>query len=66
MQLWDRDRLLSHEMGESKTGKKIWDWAGIYPKGAIWNGAAPKPVYFGRPVDQTAKHLEQALAHLGS
>jgi hypothetical protein len=64
-QFWDKDRLLSHEMGESKTGKKIWDWAGLYAKGAVWNGAAPQPVYSGGPVDETAKDLEKALAHIG-
>jgi hypothetical protein len=63
IQFWDPDRLLSHEMGESKTGRRIWDWAGIYPHGTVWNGTAPQPVYSGRPVDQTAKDLEAALAH---
>jgi len=62
VQFWDHDRLLSSEMGESTTGKMIWDWAGIYPKGTIWNGTAPEPVYHGRPVMETIKDLEAALS----
>ena len=62
VQFWDHDRLLSNEMSESKTGKMIWDWAGIYATGAVWNEAAPKPVYSGRPVMETLKDLEAALA----
>jgi len=50
-------------MGESKTGRKIWDWAGVYPKGTVWNGAAPQPLYSARPVVENAKDLDAALAH---
>jgi len=63
VQFWDPGRLLSHEMGESKTGRKIWDWAGVYPKGTVWNGAAPQPLYSARPVVENAKDLDAALAH---
>ena len=62
VQFWDKDRLLSHAMGESEKTEMVWDWAGIYTKGATWNGAAPQPVYSGRPVVDTAKQLDAALA----
>ena len=61
VQFWDKGRLLSHEMGESKTGKMLWDWVGVYPKGAAWNGTAPQPFYSGRPVVDAAPDLDRAL-----
>ena len=61
MQFWDSDRLLSHEMGESKTGKMIWDYAAVYPHEAVWNGTAPRPSFSGGPVVGEVRELENAL-----
>lgn len=61
-QFWDKERLLSHEMGESKTGKMIWDYAAIYPHDAVWNGTFPQPSYSGRPVVDHTAELAQALS----
>jgi hypothetical protein len=60
-QFWDSDRLLSHEMGESKTGKMIWDYAAIYPHDAVWNGTFPQPSYSGGPVVEHTAELDQVL-----
>lgn len=48
-------------MGESKTGKMIWDYAAIYPHDAVWNGAAPQPSYSARPVVDHTAELDQAI-----
>ena len=64
VQFWDRDRLLSHAMGEDKTAKPVWDWAGLYPKGAAWNGMPPKPELDGRTIVRVAGDLDKALASL--
>ncbi len=64
VQYWDRDRLLSHAMGEDKTGKPVWDWTGLYPKGAVWNGLPPKPQFDGRTIVRASNDLEKALAQL--
>jgi hypothetical protein len=61
IQFWDKDRLLSHEMGESKSGKMIWDWAGVYGKGAVWNGTVPEPLYSGGPVVEVAGELDRVV-----
>jgi len=63
-QFWDHGRLLSHAMGEDKTGKPVWDWAGLYPKEAAWNGLPPKPQVDGRTIVRVADDLDKALAHL--
>ena len=60
-QFWDRERLLSHEMGESKTGKMIWDYAAVFPHEAVWNGTFPQASYSGRPVVSHVLELENAL-----
>ena len=62
IQFWDRDRLLSHAMGEDANGKPVWDWAGLYAKNASWNGAPPKPLFSGRTVIEVADKLDHALA----
>jgi hypothetical protein len=61
VQFWDKDRLLSHEMGESKSGKMVWDWVGVYRKGVVWNGTAPESYYSGGPVVDAAPELDGAL-----
>ena len=61
-QFWDKDRLLSHDIGESKTGKMIWDWAALYRKGVIWNSTAPQPVFSGSTVIATINDLDAALS----
>ena len=61
VQFWDKDRLLSHEMGESKSGKMLWDWVGVYRKGAVWTGTVPELLYSGRPVVDMAPELDRAL-----
>ena len=57
MQFWDPDRKLSHALGEQSSGKPLWDWVGVYPAGARWQGGAAKPAFSGRTVVDVAGQL---------
>jgi hypothetical protein len=49
-QYWDRKRVLSHQLGEHDRPSVVWDYIAVYPPGATWQDAPPKPVYSSRPV----------------
>ncbi len=61
-QFWDPGRVVSKSLGETDFKSKVWDWVAVYPSGTGWNETAPVAVYSGRPVEDVAKPLEQALA----
>jgi hypothetical protein len=64
-QYWDRGRLLSKAMGEKDNSSIVWDHALVYPKGAVWQDAPPKPSFEGGTVldvtDDLAKALDLAI-----
>ena len=64
-QFWDKERLISHSMGEHDGGSVVWDYVAIYPVGAAWEDRPPKPLYDGGPVvrvlDETRAALAQAV-----
>ena len=65
-QFWDPERLLSHSLGEKDRKTKVWDWAAIYGAEAVWNSAAPKPLFSGNPVVRRITSIsEQLRAALG-
>ena len=60
----DRERLLSHAMGEHDRGSIVWDYIGIYEAGTVWETGPPKPVFDGRPVVQVIDGARTALDRL--
>lgn len=61
-QFWDRQRLISHSMGEHDRHSVVWDHIGIYPRGAIWTDRPPQPLYAGGPVVKVVEPARAALA----
>jgi hypothetical protein len=63
LQFWDKERLISHAMGEHDRGSVVWDKVMVYGAGAEWkNGTPPPPLYQGRPVVKVAEAARSALA----
>ena len=61
-QFWDKERLISHSMGEHDRGSVVWDYIAVYPAGDVWQERPPKPLYDGGPV---VRVLNEARAALG-
>jgi hypothetical protein len=61
-QYWDRNRVLSHAMGEHDRPSVVWDYIAVYKPEQVWINAPPQPKFTGRPVvrfiDGTRKALE--------
>ena len=61
-QYWDRDRVLSHSMGERDRPSVVWDYVAVYKPEQLWADAPPQPEFKGRPVvrfiDGTRKALQ--------
>jgi len=49
-QYWDRQRLLSHLLGEHDRKSVVWDYIAVYAPGTMWEDAPPKPAYASHPV----------------
>jgi hypothetical protein len=65
-QFWDKQRLISHAMGEREgaRGSIVWDYIAVYPRGGEWTDRPPKSLYHGRPVADVVKPVEAALAQV--
>ena len=63
-QYWDRDRLLSHAMGEHDRKTIVWDSIGIYEPGTVWGAAPPKAAFEDRPVVRAIGAARTALDRL--
>jgi hypothetical protein len=61
-QFWDKQRLISHAMGEHDRKSIVWDYIAVYPRGALWAERPPEPLYNGRPVVDVADEASAALA----
>jgi hypothetical protein len=60
-QYWDKDRVLSHAMGEHDRRSVVWDYIAVYRPEQIWTGAPPQPDFKGRPVVRFIEGTRQAL-----
>jgi hypothetical protein len=64
-QFWDKNRLISHSMGEHDRESTVWDYVAVYAQGATWEERPPKALYDGGPVvrviDETRAAVVQAL-----
>src|SRR5215472_6934844 len=63
-QYWDRERTLSHLMGEYNRATVVWDYIAVYEPGATWQDAPPKPVYSDHPVRDVIGGARNAMQHL--
>ena len=65
-QYWDKQRLVSHTMGETDHDSIVWDHVAVYEPGRRWDTAPPEAAYSGGPVvkviDETRTAIRQQLA----
>lgn len=61
-QFWDKDRLISHSMGEHDRRSVVWDYIAVYPPGATWDDAPPPALYHGGPVVRVTGPARNALS----
>ncbi|HYL09843.1 MAG TPA: hypothetical protein VEU31_03815 [Candidatus Acidoferrales bacterium] len=60
-QFWDRNRVLSHAMGEQNRSSVVWDYIAVYKPGQIWTDSPPQPEFQGRPVVQFIEGTRRAV-----
>jgi hypothetical protein len=60
-QYWDRDRVLSHAMGEHDRPSVVWDYIAVYKPEQLWTNAPPEPEFKGRPVVRFIDGAREAL-----
>ena len=60
-QYWDRNRVLSHVMGERDRSSVVWDYIAVYKPGQLWTDAPPQPEFQGRPVVYFIEGTRKAL-----
>jgi hypothetical protein len=60
-QFWDKDRLVSHSMGEHDRASISWDYVAVYGPGATWTDRPPAPVFDGGPVVKVVDRTREAL-----
>ena len=60
-QYWDKDRVLSHAMGEHDRPSVVWDYIAVYRPEQIWTEAPPQPQFNGRPVVRFIEGTRKAL-----
>ena len=60
-QYWDKDRVLSHAMGEHDRPSVVWDYIAVYRPEQIWTEAPPQPEFKGRPVVRFIEGARKAL-----
>ena len=60
-QYWDRNRVLSHLIGEHDRASVVWDYIAVYKPGQIWAEAPPRPEFKGRPVVSAIDGTRQTL-----
>ena len=60
-QYWDRNRVLSHAMGEHDRPSVVWDYIAVYKPSQIWVDAPPQPEFTGRPVVRFIDGTREAL-----
>ena len=77
VQFWDDQHLvaqgISRELDSDPVGPKpqcctlrgnLWDFAALYPKGALWQAGAPRAVFADGPVARVQASLGRELAVL--
>jgi hypothetical protein len=62
VQFWDKERLISHSMGEHDRRSIVWDYIAVYPRGTVWGASPPEPLYSGGPVVRVIDEARSALS----
>jgi hypothetical protein len=63
-QYWDRERALSHLLGEHNRSTVVWDYIAVYAPGTVWQDAPPKPIYSDNPVRDAISGAKDAVQRL--
>ena len=63
-QYWDRQRVLSHVLGEHDRKSVVWDYIAVYAPGTIWEDAPPKPAYSSHPVRNVIGDAKEEIQRL--
>jgi hypothetical protein len=63
-QYWDRERVLSHLLGERNRSTVVWDYIAVYDSGTVWQDAPPRPVYSDHPVVDAMSGAKDAVQRL--
>lgn len=61
VQFWDKNRLISHLMGEHDRHNVVWDYIAVYPPGAVWEHNPPPALYHGNPVVRVKGAAREAI-----
>jgi hypothetical protein len=64
VQYWDRNRALSHLLGEHNRSTVVWDYIAVYAPGAQWQDALPKPVYSDNPVRDVISGAKESVQRM--
>jgi hypothetical protein len=64
VQFWDKERLISHSMGEHDRRSIVWDYIAVYPRGAVWETSPPEPLFSGGPVVRVIDEARSALSRV--
>ena len=62
-QFWDKQRVVSHAMGEHDRNSIVWDRVAVYGPDAVWNNAPPPPAYMDGPVVDAINGARAALGN---
>lgn len=63
-QYWDRERALSHLLGEYNRSTVVWDYIAVYAPGTVWQDVPPKPIFSGSPVRDEISGAKDAVQRL--
>ena len=63
-QYWDRNRALSHLLGERNRSTVVWDYIAVYAPEPLWQNAPPKSVYSDHPVRDVISGAKDAIQRL--
>jgi hypothetical protein len=61
-QFWDKERLVSHSMGEHDRHSVVWDYIAVYPPSGVWEASPPEPLYSGGPVIRVMDEARSAIS----
>jgi hypothetical protein len=63
-QYWDRQRTLSHLLGERNRSTVVWDHIAVYAPGTLWEDTLPKPLYSDNPVLDVISGAKESIRRL--
>ncbi len=63
-QYWDKNRALSHLLGEHDRSTVVWDHIAVYTPGTLWQDTLPQPVYSSNPVRDVINGAKDAVRRL--